>query len=166
MSENRGKYLVMTEVFLERYLRTHFLLNARFGNLSPTENAEKLKAGIVVALGAYLGHDAWVTDERPGTDLDRNIQKMKAEEAEQVIQVLRGEIEAKNEEIRRLRFVVNDMADGFNLLTNEVVKIGEDGALSHAEKRGALKFWRHQTWEFIRVRRDSLTHSTDSEIPF
>lgn len=78
-------------------------------------------------------------------------------------------VQKAEDEVRELRLRVQSMADNYNLLAKEAVEIVEDSALSHAEKRGAMKWWRTRVWAFAQKCRYSPAEKSvmsDSEIPF
>ena len=110
---------------------------------SPTS---RLMAGLAVTL-AVVGLFSWYALEQ--------------------IAGLKEEIAWATKEAREWRERCETMADEFNFLAHDAVSIGESYALSHAEKRGALKHWRERVWKFIQENRYPRNLvAKDSEIPF
>jgi len=152
--------LVLTARFLNQYLKGHFLLGGYKSQLTATENADRLTDRLTTALNSYLGSDCWTSPDAP-------VSAVVLEAYKEQIAGLKEEIAWATKEAREWRERCETMADEFNFLAHDAVSIGESYALSHAEKRGALKHWRERVWKFIQENRYPRNLvAKDSEIPF
>ncbi len=160
MNPQKTQYIVATPEFLLRNIRAAMTFEL---GLRPDDgsSARKITERIMSAPGVSLGTDAWLTEDKP-------LNSVEVYGKNQHIIELGQENAALRAEIRTLKDRLENACDEFNLLAKDAVDMVSDAALTHAEKRGAIKWWHRRVWQHVYSIRNFFpsSNSLDSEIPF